>query len=180
MAKRAYFSDFPTVEYNGVTVRNIILKPKIKDSVFGNEKNFYPYVIKDDLRPDQVAAFYYGNAEYMWLIFLANDIVDPYYQWPMTNSALNKFIADKYGSLPAAKAKILHYKHKTKNYIITKETYDSSSSHHGQVVTSQFSPVYAYNFEEDKNEAKREIQLIDRALASTAFDRLREAMIEND
>ena len=31
MAKRAYFSDFPTVEYNGVTVRNIILKPKLRE-----------------------------------------------------------------------------------------------------------------------------------------------------
>ena len=33
MAKRAYFSDFPTVEYNVVTVINIILKPKIKYTV---------------------------------------------------------------------------------------------------------------------------------------------------
>ena len=180
MNREGYFKDFPKIEYQGKIARNLISRPKIKDQILGNPNAFYDYVITNDLRPDQVSYLYYDDPHLVWLIFLANDIVDPYYQWPMTNSALNKFIADKYGSLPAAKAKILHYKHKTKNYIITKETYDSSSSHHGQVVTSQFSPVYAYNFEEDKNEAKREIQLIDRALASTAFDRLREAMIEND
>ena len=180
MAKKAYFSDFPTIEYNGVTARNLIARPKIKESVFGKESNFYPYTITNDLRSDQVAAFYYGNSEYVWLIYLANNNVDPYYDWPLSQKQLSKFISDKQGGLPAAKALILHYKHKTKGYIITTEQHDNTSSHHGQIATSQFSPVYAYNFEEDKNEAKRDIKLIDRKLAATAFDKLREAMIEND
>ena len=178
MARRAYFSDFPVIEYNGKLARNIISRPRIKEVIFGAPQNFYDYIIPDGMRPDQVAAYYYGRADYMWLIYLANDIVDPFYGWPLTNSQLEDFIRDKYGSTAAAKALVLHYTHKTKGHTISKDTYDNNSI--SNIVGGQYSPVYAYNFELEKNEAKRSIKLIDKRLASTAFQKLRDVMLENE
>ena len=178
MAKRAYFSDFPVIEYNNKIARNIISRPKIKNVIFGSPNDFYDYVIPDGMRCDQVASYYYGRSDYMWLIYLANDIVDPFYGWPLSNDQLEKFIRDKYGSTATAKAKIIHYKHKTKGHIISKDTYDNNGI--SNIIGGQYSPVYAYNDELEKNEAKRTIKLIDRRLASTAFQKLRDVMLEND
>tara|TARA_B100001113_G_C21114992_1_gene624960 strand:+ start:1135 stop:1671 length:537 start_codon:yes stop_codon:yes gene_type:complete len=178
MAKQGYFSDFPTVEYQGKIARNIISRPKIKDHIIGQPTNFYDYTIEDGMRPDQVASYYYGSSEFVWLIFLANEIVDPFYSWPLTQNQLNDFLRDKYGSISAAQALILHYKHNTKGHIISKDTYDLGSI--SNIVAGQYSPVYAYNHEIEKNEAKRDIKLIDKRLASTAFAKLKEVMIEND
>ena len=60
MAKRAYFSDFPVIEYNNKIARNIISRPRIKNVIFGSPNDFYDYVIPDGMRCDQVASYYYG------------------------------------------------------------------------------------------------------------------------
>ena len=117
-----YFKDFPKVEYQGKIARNLISRPKIKDQILGNPTSFYDYVITDDLRPDQVSYLYYDDPQYVWLIFLANNIVDPYYEWPLNQNNFESFLISKYGTVAAAQAKILHYKHNTKGTIITKET----------------------------------------------------------
>ena len=184
-----YFRELPNFEYISplsdrnkdneyIMAKNLFRRVKLVDDFQNSTTNFEKYYIKDGMRPDQVAAYYYGRADYMWLIYLANDIVDPFYGWPLTNSQLEDFIRDKYGSTAAAKALILHYTHKTKGHTISKDTYDNNSI--SNIVGGQYSPVYAYNFELEKNEAKRNIKLIDKRLASTAFQKLRDVMLENE
>ena len=92
---------------------------------------------------------------------------------------MQDFLKDKYGSLAEAQSKIVHYKHKTKSTIISKETKDLNSTF-GKINENDYSPVYAYDNEIEINEAKRTIKLIDRRLASTAYEALRDAMVEND
>ena len=111
MIKQGYFKDFPKVEYQGKIARSLLARPKIKDQILGNPNAFYDYVITDDLRPDQVAYLYYDDPQLVWLIFLANNIIDPYYEWPLTQQMFESFLISKYGTVAAAQAKILHYKH---------------------------------------------------------------------
>ena len=89
-----------------------------------------------------------------------------------------QFIIDKYGSVETAKSTIKHYKHKTKGTLITKETYDLNATML-KIVASDYQSVDVYKFEDEANEAKRSIKLIDARLATSAFAKLREAMIEN-
>ena len=123
--------------------------------------------------------------------FLANDIVDPYHQWPLTNSQFNESMKAKYGSLETARSKILHYKqvNPAKNNeptgtTISKETYDL---HTGGTVgvlpgitkavnAANYKPVYAYDYEQELNDAKREIRLVDYRMANKATELLRKAM----
>ncbi len=171
-----YFKDFPKIEYQGKIARNLISRPKIKDQILGNPTAFYDYVITDDLRPDQVSYLYYDDPQYVWLIFLANNIVDPYYEWPLNQNNFESFLISKYGTVAAAQAKILHYKHNTKGTIITKDTYDLNATF-GKIVAGQYTAVYAYDYEDDLNEAKRKIKLVDKRLASSAKSILRDTMI---
>jgi len=191
MASRGYFTNFPTIEYADKVARNLIARPKVKEFVLNNPTSIYDYVIKDGERPDTIANDYYGNPNFAWLVMLANDMTDPYYDWPLDQRAFVKFIISKYGTVAAAKAQILHYKRtytaneikgnpalEGKKFIISKETFDNNMFPVG-TEGSNYVPVYAYNHEDEKNEAKRTIKLIDRRLASEAFTKLREAMIEN-
>lgn len=178
MAIKGYFNNLPTIEYGTKVARNLITRPKIKEFILGNPNVIYDYVIKDGERPDIIANAYYGDSNFVWLIFLANNIVDPYYDWPLTQEQFKDFIIDKYGSVETAKSTIKHYKHKTKGTLITKETYDLNATML-KIVASDYESVDVYKFEDEANEAKRSIKLIDARLATSAFAKLREAMIEN-
>ena len=82
--KPGYFSDFAAIEYQGKIAKNLMQRPQIKTQILGNPNTFYDFTIKEDLRPDQVSYLYYDDPNLVWLIFLANNIVDPYYDWPLT------------------------------------------------------------------------------------------------
>lgn len=105
-----YFNFFPSTEYANTIVTNLISKVKFDQSVQRNLAVFYPYTIEQGERPDQIAARYYDNPELDWLIYLANDIVDPYHDWPLTQDQLYEFLAAKYGSISNAQSKILFYR----------------------------------------------------------------------
>lgn len=187
MAVRGYFANIPSIEYGTKVAKNLLARPLIKEKILNNPNIIYDYVIKDGERPDQIANDYYGNVNFVWLIFLTNSIVDPYYDWPLTSRQLEIFIKDKYGSVEASKdntstTNIVHYKHNTKGTIISKDTYDSGAHTWSKLygAQSQYTAVRQYRYEVDRNEAKRTIKIVDSRVASTAFELLREAMIEND
>ena len=127
-ASKGYFSDFPRIEYQGKIARSLMARPKIKETLLSNPNSIYEYTVSNDLRPDQVAHLYYGDSELLWLIFLANNMTDPYYSWPLTQSQFKEHLVAKYGSLATAQSTIKHYKHNTKGTIITKDTYDLNLS----------------------------------------------------
>lgn len=105
-----YFSQFPIIQYNGSPIIDVTNRVAILNKVFGDRYAFYPYTVKNGMRAEQVADKYYGDPNLVWLVYLSNNIIDPYYQWPMTDENLNAFIEKKYGSLSAASSKIAFYR----------------------------------------------------------------------
>ena len=91
-----YFKQFPTVEYMGRTVTDITKRSKILQSLSLDPYAFLPYTIHDDMRPEDVAYFYYGDVDKVWMVFLANNIIDPYTQWPLPGPQLDATIRAKY------------------------------------------------------------------------------------
>lgn len=113
-----FFDKFPLVRYTVDkqllseydTVRNILFRVGIiKDVMEQNIDAYYYYTIKDSDRPETLAERIYGDAEAHWIILYANNIYDPYYDWPMDNRTFEKYIIKKYGSLEWAKTNWHHY-----------------------------------------------------------------------
>lgn len=115
----AYFQEFPNVEYvnrfpnaksnDEVTVaKNIFKRAKIRDDLESVFVFSDYYTIEDNERPEQIAEKVYGNPEYDWIILIANNILDPYEEWPLSQSDLNQHLLEKYGSEEAL-AEIHHY-----------------------------------------------------------------------
>lgn len=104
------FIKYPIIEYNDVAVRDITTRVKI-DSKTKNDPNlFYPVELKSGIRPDIIADAYYQDSELDWLIYLANDIVDPYYQWYLDSDQFEQMIINKYQSIENALKKIKYYR----------------------------------------------------------------------
>jgi hypothetical protein len=113
-----FFDKFPLVrytvdkkllnEYNAVT--NVLFRIGIiKDVMETNVNAYYYYIVRDGDRPEILAEQIYGSAEAHWMILYANNIYDPYYDWPMDERTFEKYIIKKYGSLQWAKTNYHHY-----------------------------------------------------------------------
>jgi hypothetical protein len=164
-----YFKNFPVVQYDQQAVRNIILKAKIAKNLVESYDAFYPYTIKTGETPTSLSYDYYGTIDYVWLIFIANDIVDPYYDWPLDQEVFDQFIIKKYGSIAESMnlANGSYYRNPNYSYWMTSTTYDNLSS--GE--RASWTIVSNYDYEFYKNEEKRKIKLLDRSIAAdVAFE----------
>lgn len=105
-----YFSKFPAVMYGNAIATNIMARIKLDSSVRNKSTLFHTYLLKEGERPDTIAEHYYGDAYFAWLVYYANEIIDPYYEWPLNQNDFESFIVSKYGSSTLAQEKILFYK----------------------------------------------------------------------
>jgi hypothetical protein len=97
MAK--YFENFPIVEYNGKVMRDITRRNQLVKTLTTNPMLFLPYTVKQNERAEDIAQFYYGSVDYSWLVYMANQIIDPYYEWPMDEETFNNYLIAKYEEL---------------------------------------------------------------------------------
>ena len=183
-----YFSLLPTVQYNisndqdndnFIDATDIFVRQKLTEAVKENAVVYYPYTVQDKERPDILAFNYYGDVKYTWLIFFANDIVDPYYEWPMDQNQFDSYIINKYNSIAESKTSIHEYrkiirenKLDQQKYTITvdKDTYDSLSPTSREI-------IYSFDYEVELNEQKREIQLIEDVYVASIFNEVRRTFI---
>lgn len=113
MAER-YFEKFPIITYSNNSVVDITKRVALLERVSQNPYVFYPYDISDNERPDQLSTRYYDDPYKSWLVYIANKIIDPYYEWYLSNDEFNEFIEKKYGSIESAQQKITYYKNNWK------------------------------------------------------------------
>ena len=108
--REEYFRKFPLINYRGIVGVNILKRVDFNTNVKDFYEAFYEYTMKDNDNVQHLAHDYYGEVDFDWLIYLANDIVDPYYGTPLDNINFSKFIKQKYGSIEEAQTRILTYK----------------------------------------------------------------------
>ena len=110
-----YFKKFPVTNYANTAAINLMSRVTMSKLALRNQQSFYDYVMKDDERVDGTSYNYYDNPDYVWLINLTNNIIDPYYDLPLTDDNLNKMITVKYGSVLTAQRTILFYRNNWTN-----------------------------------------------------------------
>jgi hypothetical protein len=174
-----YFRNIPRVGYdiNGtgkdsfLSVTNIMKRVKFKSSVLEDITNYYPYFVKEGERPDIIAQDQYGNIGYAYLILLINDIYDPNFDWPLSSQIFEKFIGNKYGSVASALSNV-----KTYYQIVRAEISRTGTSErvpevkvavdvttYNALDDGDRSTLTDYEYEDELNDAKREIRLINPA-----------------
>jgi hypothetical protein len=91
-----YFEKFPIIEYEGRRVRDISRRSNFVRAVSNNPYVYYPYTVSEGERAEDIANFYYGSVDYVWLVYMANNIIDPYHEWPMDPQTFNDYLVEKY------------------------------------------------------------------------------------
>lgn len=91
-----YFQYYPEMRYGDYILKDITKLSRLTDDLDISGLTFLPYTVKEEQTAADVANFYYGDVSYVWLVYLANDMVDPYNDWPMTQNQLEGYIADQY------------------------------------------------------------------------------------
>lgn len=191
----AYFTDFPIALYDLTNssnkslklVSNLFVRTRFLPSIENESTVFYKYQISDGDTPEILASKYYGNSNRHWIILLANNITDPTYDWPLTYTNFSSYVENKYGSIATAKTTYHHYeKVVTKTDSVTgtitvnkyeldyntyanlasssTETINLKDGNTVQIVTTKNAVSY-YDYEEEQNESKREIKIINAAYA---------------
>lgn len=105
-----YFDKLPTITYNNQLSKNLLARARLSDSIRATRTAFYPYTIDTNDRIDHLSNLYYENPGYTWLIWLTNNMVDPYFDVPLSEDDLVNHIITKYGSYSLAARKIKLYR----------------------------------------------------------------------
>tara|TARA_Y100001970_G_scaffold95868_2_gene120745 strand:- start:2006 stop:4528 length:2523 start_codon:yes stop_codon:yes gene_type:complete len=87
---------FPWSSQQYETAKNIFRRFKIADAALDSLLYYKRYTVTDSDRPDLIAEKIYGDSDYDWVIMLANNIINPYFDWPMSSPVLEDYIANKY------------------------------------------------------------------------------------
>ena len=148
-----YFEKFPKIVYSldggtsGFPVTDIFRRVKAQTQELLTAAAYDEYDIKDGETPEILAHKFYGNADLHWVILIANDIIDPRWDWPLTSAQLKNYITDKYGVGNEYNLK----------YYVTNDTYEDvvHSSYAGSKL-----PVNNTDYEDQINEAKRKIKIV--------------------
>ena len=175
-----YFRNLPKIKYdiNGaepnkfLNVTNIMKRISFKPSVIEDITSYYPYRVKDGERTDILSFQQYGSVAYAYLIMLVNDIYDPLFDWPLSSQQFEKYLVNKYGSVSSSMGTTKYYYQIIRaevartgtseripavKFIVDQTTYDALD-------TGDRSTQSQYEWEDELNDNKRDIKLIDASL----------------
>ena len=106
-----YFDRFPKGNYilpgtkTFKLVSDLFRRVKIRDKIKNEASIYTEYFVSSGERPEHIAQKHFGNPELHWVVLITNNIADALYDWPMSFSAFEEYIKDKYDNAEA----IHHY-----------------------------------------------------------------------
>lgn len=94
-----YFDRFPVIDYDGTIAKNILTRVDFTEQSKKDIYSTFQFTLEEGFeRPDLLSYNYYGSSQFDWMIYLTNNIVDPYYDYYKSTDDFKKFIESKYGS----------------------------------------------------------------------------------
>lgn len=156
-----YFQDFPNFLYdfeiNGkrkaFLVTDITRNIRIRKELLQNVTIYDQYDIIDGETPEIIAEKIYGDAQYHWVIMLANERYDYLADFPLDQPRLEAYIVDKYGE----SAEDVHHYEDSNGFVVNEDSPGAA-------------PVSNKQFEEDLNEQKRRIKIVSPQLLNTILE----------
>jgi len=79
-----------------IPVRNIFAFRNVIMAAFNQRDYVMRYTIKTGDTPASLAYFLYGSDRYEWAIYTLNGIVNPYFDWPLSEDDFYEMIEEKY------------------------------------------------------------------------------------
>jgi hypothetical protein len=196
-----YFDTLPKIlQYDNVGTgrlfTNLLARASIIPELLKNPAIYYSYDIQDGDTPEIIAHKYYGDSYRYWMVLLANEILDPQWEWPISGNIFNDYLIGKYGQSFNTQATIHHYEKTltqfdsgtnttttntveidSNTYNTTLATKKSYTLPTGVVtVTISKSAISYYDYELNLNESKRNIKLLNSSYVNQLETELKNLM----
>lgn len=181
-----YFKYVPNIEYDVkpiqypfsesefVVAKNFFKRYQVNPDIFNYAVYFNKYSIKDNERPETIANDFYEDPFLDWVIILTNNIINPIFDWPMSEYQLQKQLElnydDPYGEVAYYETQEYYNSEGTlilEGGLKVDETFYNSPFEYydaGVVNTTSGSivskPVTIYEMESAINEEKRQIFIL--------------------
>lgn len=182
----AYFRNIPNIEYDTkpiqypfseseyVVAKNFFRRYQVNPDIFSYAVYFKKYAVVEGEKIYQVAEKAYDDPFLDWVIILSNNLVNPQFDWPLSEYDLRKYCEknydDPYGTIKFYRTvKILKGDGTPiikENLVVDETFYNGTYSYwdkdqvkniSGNVIST---PVTIFEDEQEKNEKKREIFLL--------------------
>ena len=152
-----FFHDFPTLTYDNNVATNVLFRFRVREAILKNEISYYNYRVRDEDKPEIIADKYYGHPRFTWLIFLANNIIDPQFDWVLPYRDFLSYLDKKYNDgterdyevIARLQSTVHHYENAKGQQVLIADMGGDGQS------------VSYFDWENDLNEAKRDIKVID-------------------
>lgn len=189
-----YFNSLPfltTTDNNGnsIALRNLLIRTEMIPQLAKNPLVFYQYTLQEGDTPEIVANKYYGDPFRYWIVMYGNpNMLDAQSDWPLTTQQFLLYLNDKYmevsnnNVLSYTQGTVHHYEKVVttidntsqttaiKTVEIDENTYNNLQTFTNTVGSVTYSvsgnAVSIYDYENQLNESKRNINLINNTYAS--------------
>lgn len=159
----SYFKLFPNTYYKSgeklQIVTNILASVDFDQNIKKNQSVYITYEVKDSDTPEIIAHKIYGDPEAHWIILHLNNIINPFFDWPMKQVDVKKYCDKKYGQ-----DHINDTHHYQVNGIVVDSDYPDAIE------------VTNFEHEENINDKKRLIKLLDPKYIDTIQNQLKRIM----
>ena len=195
-----YFTNFPKVSLPSfadnrrssldfVNSTNLFKRGKIREEIIGSIAAFERFSINGDDRPDNVAFRIYGDSSLDWVVLISNNILNVRDEWPMNQYDFKRYIDNKYST--TLLTQIHHYESKevrnSKGLLLQQSgiwvdaDHSFSWSENGKKYTQTgTTSVSNLQFEEDRNNKKRSINVVRSNYLEVIKEDMRELLTYTD
>jgi hypothetical protein len=194
-----YFNELPKIiEYDakgvGRVFTNLLNRVSIIPELLKNPLVYYQYTIQEGDTPEIIAAKYYGDSYRYWIVLFANELLDPQWNWPLSNRVFEEYVTAKYPDIQTTvevhhrekiltqydsgtntetvnKVKISEFDY---NQLVETNYYKSLPTGDVSVAVTKREVTY-YEYEMELNDAKKTINLLNNRYVNqveTAFTEL--------
>ena len=184
------FSDKRRSSFDYIRIKNLFKRGRVRDDIYGNVIAFSKYLVLDGERPDTVAKKLYEDENLDWIILLSNNMINVQDEWPMGQFDFQRYLDNKYSKDQLGE--IHHYE--------TNEIRNQSGIlllQSGLVVDADYTFKYTeidgtvqtvnsvksisnIQYEIDKNDAKRSINVLRKEYIGIIIDDMRQIMTYTD
>lgn len=97
----SYFSKYPKILYNNKIITDLISRCALREQLVSKVELYYPYYIVDGDTPEIIASKVYKDPEKHWIILLINNILNPFFDFPLSTTELDSYLDIKYSAQAA-------------------------------------------------------------------------------
>ena len=175
----SYFNSFPKIIYNlkidgeAILTTDFFRRFKIRSKVLDEAVLYDFYDVQEGDTPESIAFKHFGDTGLNWVILLTNDIVDRYYDWPLSNFEFENYLKEKYTNPDA----VHHYEiaqssGKTNSEGPTDYDYliEVNSTKPGAIAVTN------REYEERIQDKKRQIKILDASYLNLLIEEFEEIM----